>query len=326
MKRPPVLRQILRVIRRSRSICVVGHIRPDGDCIGSQLALALALRRLRKQVVCWNEDGLPQRLAFLDPDHLFQKPQPNHQFDCVLAIDSASLDRLGKATACIAERQVLINIDHHESNTRYGDLNWVEPDLPSTGELIYRLFQAARWPISPAVADCLFAAISTDTGSFQYPSTRPETLYVAGRLLECGANLADVCQQLYHSLPLAHVRLLQRVYARFKLIHRNQIAYFWLRKHDYTLARAQPADSEGLIDHLRAIEPVVVACLLEQLEPRLVRLSLRSKDHRVNVGRIAARFGGGGHAAAAGARIRGTPQAVERRVLRALRQALNAGR
>jgi phosphoesterase RecJ-like protein len=326
MKVSTVLRHILQAIRRSRSICVVGHVRPDGDCIGSQLALTVGLRNLGKQVTCWNEDGLPAKLAFLDPEHLMQKPRRGGQFDCVIAVDSASLDRLGSATPCIARRKLLINIDHHQSNTHYGDLNWVQPDSASTGELIYRLFCAARWPINPLIADCLFAAVSTDTGSFQYPSTRPDTLYMAGQLLERGANLATVCQHLYHSLPLAHVRLLRRVYARFKLTHGNQIAYFWLRKRDYAQAGAKPADSEGLIDHLRAIQPVVVACLFEQMEPRLIRVSLRSKDHRVNVGQIATALGGGGHQAAAGARIRGTPAAVQRRVLDAIAHALRAAR
>src|SRR5262249_14323979 len=151
---------------------------------------------------------------------------------------------------CIQNRKLFINIDHHESNTRYADINWVASRQPSTGELIFRLLQCASWPITPPIADCLFTAVSTDTGSFQYPTTRPNTYYVAGKLVERGADLAKVCHEVYQSFPLSRVRLLQRVYNHFRLAHDNQIAYFWLKKQDYQHAGAEPDDSEGLIDHL----------------------------------------------------------------------------
>ncbi len=322
--KPKIVQRILEGIRASETICVVGHVRPDGDCIGSQLGLALALRSQDKKVVCWNEDRIPQKLAFLDPGKLMQAPVSGQHFDCVIATDCATLERLGKVGDCIQDRKLFINIDHHQSNTRYGDLNWVLPKKPSTGELIFRLLECANWPVTPQIADCLFTAVSTDTGSFQYPSTRPETYYVAGKLVERGADLARVCDEVYQSYPLSRVRLLQHVFNHFKLTHNNQIAYFWLKKADFTRTGADPADSEGLIDHIRAIEPVVVACVFEEVEPNLVRLSLRSKDPKVNVNEVAKLFGGGGHPAAAGARVEGTPLSVQRRVINALRKALNA--
>ena len=320
---PKIIDRILAAVAGSRTICVVGHIRPDGDCIGSQLGLTLALRNEGKQVTCWNEDSVPGKLAFLDPDKLVQKPKPGKKFDCVIAVDCASFERLGKVGACIGQRKMFINIDHHASNTRYADINWIVAREPSSGEIIYRLLKAASWPITQPIADCLFTAVSTDTGSFQYPSTRPSTYHVAGELVKRGADLAKICDEVYQSYPLSRARLLQHVYNHFRLTHDNQIAWFWLKRSDYVRTGANLDDSEGLIDHIRAIEPVVVACLFEEMEPGLTRISLRSKSDDVNVNEIAAQFGGGGHRAAAGARVSGPATSVQRRVIDAIKQALD---
>jgi len=223
---------------------------------------------------------------------------------------------------CIESRKILINIDHHESNTRYADLNWVSAREPSTGELIFHLLRIAKWPITKPIANCLFTAVSTDTGSFQYPTTRPGTYHVAGELVRRGADLARICDEVYQSYPVSRARLLKHVYSHFRLTHHNQIAYFWLRKADFERSGADCCDTEGLIDHIRAIAPVVVACVFEEVEPELTRISLRSKSDKVNVNDIAAQFGGGGHPAAAGARIPGKPMAVQRKVIAAIKKAL----
>jgi bifunctional oligoribonuclease and PAP phosphatase NrnA len=319
---PKIIDRILDAIRENQTFCVVGHVRPDGDCVGSQLGLTLALQAQGKNVVCWNEDCTPQKYEFLDPDHLFQKPRKGCAFDCVIATDAAIFERLGRVGKCVGQRKLLINIDHHQSNTRYGDLNWVSAHEPSTGELIFRLLKVAKWPITKAVADCLFTAVSTDTGSFQYATTRPGTYHVAGDLVSHGADLAKICQEVYQSYPLSRARLLRHVYSHFHLTHHNKIAYFWLRKADFVRSGAESCESEGLIDHIRAIAPVVVACVFEEIEPELTRISLRSKSDEVNVNEIAAQFGGGGHSAAAGARIPGNPLSVQRKVIAALKKAL----
>ena len=321
-----VIERILDVFRSCQSFCIVGHIRPDGDCIGSQLALTLALLAQGKEVMCWNEDVLPSKLAFLDPDRIVRQPgkTPGRSFDCVIALDSASLKRLGGLADLILHRDILVNIDHHTSNTRFGDLNWVCARAPATGELVYRILKQARWAITPAIADCLFAAVSTDTGSFQYPTTTPATFHVAGEMVRRGADLARVCNEVYQSYPLSRVHLVKHLYNHFRLVHDERTAYFWLKKADFIRAGADTADSEGLIDHIRAIEPVVVACVFEELDADLTRVSLRSKSDQVNVSDIAGLFGGGGHSAAAGARVRGRPLGVQRRVLTAIKKALDA--
>jgi phosphoesterase RecJ-like protein len=323
---PKVIDRILEGIRESQAICVVGHIRPDGDCVGCQLALTLALRNEGKKVVCWNEDPIPQKYEFLEGSDFFQKPKRGRKFDCVIATDCASFERLGTVAPCVTERKILINIDHHASNTRYGDINWVSAREPSSGELIYRLLKTAKWPITKPIADLLFTAVSTDTGSFQYPTTRPGTFHVGAELVTRGADLAKICDEVYQSYPLSRVKLLKHVYNRFRLTHNDRIAYFWLRKADFSRTGADSSDSEGLIDHIRAIAPVVVACVFEELEPELTRISLRSKSEKINVSDIAAQFGGGGHVAAAGARIPGRPLSVQRQVIGAVKKALNSAK
>lgn len=323
---PRIIDRILDALRGSKTFCVAGHVRPDGDCVGTQLGLALALQNEGKKVVCWNEDPVPQKYKFLDAAGLFQQPKRGLKFDCVIATDCASFERLGRVTRCIAQRKIFVNIDHHESNTRYADVNWVSAGEPSCGELIYRLLKVARWPITRPMADCLFTAISTDTGSFQYSTTRPGTFHAAAELVARGANLTRICDEVYQSYPLSRARLLRHIYSKFRLTHRDQIAYFWLRKADFARAGSDDDQTEGLIDHIRAIAPVVIACVFEEIEPELTRLSLRSKSDRVNVNEIAAQFGGGGHPAAAGARIPGKPLSVQRKVIAAVKRALNSAK
>lgn len=318
----PPPQQLLSALRNAHSVCVTGHVRPDGDCIGSQLGLAIALRNAGKEVVAWNEDVLPRKLAFLDPDRLLSQPKPGRTFDVVVATDCASLERLGAVADAITQRGILLNIDHHTSNTLYGDVNWIDPTAPATGELILSLLKENDWPVTPTIADCLFAAISTDTGSFRYASTRPETFCAAAELVRYGANLARIGHEIYDSHPISRFRLLRHVYREAKLTHQDRIAYFWLRKGDFGRFGAGREESEGLIDHIRSIESVIVACVFEEVEEGQVRISFRSKSDSVDVNAIAQQFGGGGHPAAAGARIPGTRLAVQRRVLRALRRAI----
>jgi phosphoesterase RecJ-like protein len=323
---PKVIDRVLEVIREHKTFCIVGHMRPDGDCIGSQLGLALALRNEGKKVAVWNQDAIPLKYKFLVGDGLIEKPKAGQKFDCVIATDCASYERLGKVGDCVKQRKVLINIDHHATNPRYGDVNWVSPREPSTGELIYRLLKVARWPITPPIADLLFAAISTDTGSFQYPNTRPGTFHAGAELVTRGANLAKICDEVYQSYPLSRAKLLKHVYSKFRLTDNDRIAWLWLKKKDFTRTGAESDDTEGLIDHLRAIEPVVVACVFEEIEPEMTRISLRSKSDKVNVSEICGQFGGGGHPAAAGARIPGKPLSVQRKVIAAVKRALKAAK
>ena len=313
------LDRILDVLQKAKSICIVGHVLPDGDCIGSELAMAMALKNLGKEVFCWNQDDIPEKLEFLDEENLMRKPRRGCSFDVVLALDCASFERMGTASSRIVNRKCFINIDHHDSNTHYADLNWVVGESSSTGELVFQLIQRAGWEITPQIANCLFTAISTDTGSFQYRGTTPQTFAAAGKLLESGADVVSVCSEVYQSYPLARLKLLRQVLNRFKLTEDNKIAYYWLSPVDFARSGAEREDAEGLIDHIRAIDPVVVAIQFEEVSPNVIRVCMRSKNPLVDVGEVAGMFNGGGHKWASGAVIEGTRLSVQRRVVKAVR-------
>ncbi len=317
-----IIDRIIATVNKGNTFAVGGHMRPDGDCIGSELAIAYALLDLGKKVTVFNQDEMPDKLAFLDPKKLLRGAQRPRAFDCVFVTDCANHERLGTIRESVARRGTLINIDHHNSNTRYGDLKWVDGQSASTGEMVFRLMKQAKWPVTPIIADCLFTAISTDTGSFQYATTRPSTYQAAAELVNRGANLARICDEVYQSYPLSRVKLQKHMYNSFKLIEQNQVAYFWIRQADYKKAGAVPDESEGLIDHIRDIQGVKVACLFEEIEPSITRISLRSKLPKLDVSSIAVSFGGGGHMSAAGARIPGAQLATQRSVLAAVKTAL----
>ena len=320
-----ITNQIGDIIREHQTFLVAGHIRPDGDVLACQIALGLTLHTLGKTVEVWNPDGMSRKYSFLPhADFVHPPPSQSRAFDVVIAVDTAAHDRIGNIRDRIASQKILVNVDHHASNTRFGDINWIEPSAAASGELVHRLLRDNHWPITPAIATNLFVAIATDTGSFQYSNTTPQTLRLAAELVEAGANIAELSRHCFQSYPLGRVRLLQLALAGLQLSADNRIASVWLTKEMYRQSGAMPEDSEGLIDHVRAINAVLVAAVFEQDENGVVRISLRSKSNKINVDKIAAKFGGGGHMAAAGARIPGEPAAVEAAVLKAIEQAVRS--
>ena len=321
----PTAAQIGGVIRQHQTFLVAGHVRPDGDVLACQLALGLTLQGLGKTVEVWNPDGVPHKYSFLPHAELLSRPPPQARaFDVVIAVDTATRDRLGGTCDRLAPGTLLVNIDHHISNTRYGDINWIEAEAAATGELLYDLLRTNHWPIPPAIASNLFVAITTDTGSFRYSNTTPRTLRIAAELVEAGANVAELSRHCFESHSLARVRLLQLALAGLKLTAGGCVGHIWLTNEMYRQSGALAEDSEGLIDHIRAIDSVLVAIVFEQDDNGGVRISLRSKSDKISVDKIAAQFGGGGHKAAAGARIPGEPAVVEAAVLKAAEDALRS--
>lgn len=315
--------RVLQNLQNHGRIAVVGHVRPDGDCIGSQLALSAALAAVGKEVRCWNEDPIPSKYRFLDPEGRMQKSGMSPSaVELVVAVDCADRARLGKAEQILENGAPCLNIDHHGSNTRYGAVNWIHPHASSTGEMIYDLFKRSGWPMETGIAECLYVAIATDTGSFQYRNTTRKALRIAADLVGKGVRVGEISTRLYHSQSLVRVRLLQELYRGFQFAADHQIAYFRLTPEILQRTRADRGDTEGLIDHLRAIDPVRVALIFEPNASGEVRVSLRSKSPEVNVAEVAGEFGGGGHAMAAGVRIAGEATEVERRILAALRRVL----
>lgn len=304
---------------QNRKFLVLSHMRPDGDALGSQIAMTLVLRGLGKDVTTWNEDGVLEKFRWLPGAELISKPpalENPQDFDAAVVLDTATRARVGTPLDSIGSVKIWINIDHHVSNPAYGDLVFIDPKAPATGEILFDLFREMKVPVDEAVAENLFVAISTDTGSFQYPKTTARTYEAGAELIRLGANVGRISQDLYESYPLRRVKLLKTLLNELRLTSGNRVASFALTAADAAALGVQPEDNEGLIDHIRAIQGVQVAVFFEELPEGRIRVSARSKNPRYDVCKICQAFGGGGHALAAGARVRGSLEEVRNAVLK----------
>lgn len=314
--------EIREALRGCRRILVASHLRPDADALGSTIAAALWLRDEGHEVTAWNEDGMLEKFSFLPSSELVTQPsRETVSFDAVLALDTSVKNRLGTVLGS-ASAPLWICIDHHKSNEGYADLNLIDPSRPATGEILTNAFLDEGITITPEMASNLFAAISTDTGSFQYQGTSAETFEVAAELIRRGVNVEELSRSLYESQPRRRLELLRHalVHARFSCDDR--VASFSLSLADVSMLGVIPEDNEGIIDNLRSVEGVKAAAFFEELPEGKVRLSLRSKDSSFDACALCAQFGGGGHPMASGARIKGSLQEVEERVLAAICAAL----
>ena len=309
--------EIGKVLRGHQRFAVLSHVRPDGDALGSQLALTLSLQKLGKDVMAWNEDGLLEKYNFLPGGEQLRGPANGPQdFDVAIALDTATQNRLGTAADSVRSAKTWINIDHHPSNPGYGDLVYIDPAAPATGQILYELIRSQQLPIDAPIAENLFVAISTDTGSFQYPNTTARTFEIGAQLLRCGVNVGRVSQLLYENYPRRRTELLRELLGTMRVKGHGKVASFSLSLKVAADLKVKPEDNEGLIDHLRAIQGVVVAAFFEELVEGKVRVSMRSKSDAADVCAICEKFGGGGHKLAAGARVRGTLAEVEEKVLK----------
>lgn len=310
-------------IEAAASVLVASHDRPDGDAIGSSLAMGLILRKLGKEVVIVNRDPVPESLAFLPGCDLIVRPGGRVDADLLVVLDAAGADRVDASVWQMAEAvKTTINLDHHVSNTGFGDLVHVDPSSPATGQLVFQLARLAGWPLDAAIGENLLAAISTDTGSFRYPSTSAETMRIAGEILELGVDVGRVNQMLYESYPLRRVEVLRVLLQGMRLDFGGRCASVRLPLAVTRELGLQVGDTEGVIDVIRAIDTVRVAVFFEELPDGKVRVSSRSKEERYNVGSICAGFGGGGHILAAGARMTGPMDEAAERFLGAVGRVL----
>lgn len=311
--------EIGSVLREQQRFAILSHVRPDGDALGSQLALALSLKELGKDVRVWNEEGMLKKYSFVPEASLLSKPPAApEEVDVAIALDTAVKNRLGTALPAVRSAKVWINIDHHPSNPGYGDIVYIDPTSPATGQIIFELIKSQNLPFTREIAENLYVAISTDTGSFQYPNTTAHTFEIAAELVHAGVDIGRVSQQLYENYPRRRSELLRELLATMRFAGGGRVASFSLSLNLARQLGVLPEDTEGLIDHLRAIRGVIVAVFFEELSDGKVRVSMRSKNKDVDVRAICEKFGGGGHVLAAGARVRGTLPEVSAKILEAI--------
>lgn len=317
------LAEVADVLRTRERFVIMSHIRPDGDALGCELAMAHALRGMGKQVAVWNEDGVPEKFRYLPGWELVEMPPAvPEQWEVAIALDTAVQDRVGRCLEAVSRADLWINIDHHATNPRYGDLAYVDATAPATGQILYELFHSQDIPVTRDMADNLFVAISTDTGSFQYPNTTARTYEIGAELIRAGVRVGELSQRMYESYPRRRLELLRAVLQTVRFTSNDKVASFALPLSTVQAIGAQPDDNEGLIDTIRGVDTVIAAAFIEEMMDGKVRISLRSKNPKVDVAAVCAQFGGGGHVLAAGARTTGTLEEVHERVLAALDAAV----
>jgi phosphoesterase RecJ-like protein len=288
-------------LEEAGSFAVAGHVGPDGDALGSMLALVRAGRAAGKSA--WATFGepfvVPKQLRFLDDEPLVRARDVPMPLDLLVVVDCGDRDRLGTAQTLADAAGAVLVVDHHRTNVGFGDVAWIEPDAGATAEMVFRLIRHLGWPLDRATADALYTGIVTDTGRFQYSATSPQTHHIAAALLEAGVEPDVIGQRVFEESPFAYLGVAGAVLERAELDEDLKLVWSSLRLTDLTGAKIGYEEADGLIDLIRIASEADVACLLRELGERRTKGSLRSRG-RVDVGAIAAGLGGGGHHNAAG--------------------------
>jgi phosphoesterase RecJ-like protein len=324
-ERPRAVEELIAALDRGRRFVVLGHVDPDLDCVGSQLALGAVLEALGKQVRLWAPARLPEQYDFLPGlDRITTEFPAGEAIDVAVVLDTATFERLGdEPPFAAAAFPVLANIDHHESNGRFGTINWIDPAASSVGEMLFELFEAWGVEISRQTAEYLYASIASDTGGFSFSNTRARTFRVAGALVELGVVPFAVWRHLFGSVPLAKYRLLGDALCTLRVHANGRIATMRVTQQMLAETGTLMEDSERFVRYPRSVTGVEVAALLrEQPDGDSVRAGLRSNAAGFDVSRIASRLGGGGHPKAAACTLTGGLDAVEQAIVAAITRAL----
>jgi phosphoesterase RecJ-like protein len=299
------LQAVAAALREHDRFLVVTHENPDGDALGSLLAMTLALQELGKDALMYLADSgpLPREYSFMRLDGLLRDVPADIDERILVAVDCAKAERIEPDPSPVLRAKLVVNIDHHHDNTRFGDVNLIVADASSTGEVLWDVFRELDVVITPDIAEALYIAIVTDTGRFQYSNTTPKTFRLAADLVEAGADAHAVFQQVYESVEFGRLKLLARALERARVLEGGRIVITYLLRSDFAELGASEAYAEGIIDHLRAVEGCELAAVIREppSDDRLKRrVSLRANLDELDVSAIARASGGGGHRQAAG--------------------------
>jgi phosphoesterase RecJ-like protein len=301
------MQAVVAALRENERFTVTSHEAPDGDALGSLLAMGLALRELGKDVAMYlgGEAPLPGEYRFLELEQRGLRRDRSEDFAerVLVAVDCASAGRVGAEPGVVDAARFTVNIDHHHDNPRFGDVNLIVSDASSTGEVLADVFRELDVALTPAIAEALYIALVTDTGRFQYANTKPKALRLAADLVEAGADVNRVFQGVYENVQFAKLKLLARALERARVLEGGEIVVSHLVRDDFEAVGATEPYSEGIIDVLRSVEGSVVSALIRE-PPRdgapARKVSLRSSVDEIDVSAIARKSKGGGHRAAAG--------------------------
>lgn len=320
------LKKVIECIKRNKNFLITSHTNPEGDALGSELAFHSLLKKLGKHATIINEDDLPYGYDFLLGKNIIKKFKQNLKgikFDCFVVLDCSDLKRTGEVYRINTENKPILNIDHHISNQRFGDINWVEPSVSSCSEMIYKLYKKLHLSLDKAVAICLYTGILSDTGSFRYSNTASFTHQAVSELLKYNFNIPQIYKNIYENIPFEDMKLLSKILPNMRREAGGKIVWFQVKRDMLKNKRLSFDLSEHILSFGRAIKDVEVAVLFkENLGVRdEIRVNFRSQG-KVDVNRIASFFGGGGHKTASGATVHGKIEQVRRRILAKIRKSL----
>jgi phosphoesterase RecJ-like protein len=299
------LQAVVDVLRTHDRFAVVSHENPDGDALGSLLGASLGLRELGKDVVMYlaGSAPLPAEYRFLDLDDVTRELPPDIDERVLLAVDCANERRIAESPEAVERAAFVVDVDHHHDNSRFGDVNLVVPEASSTAEVVRDILRELEVELTPVIAEALYVGLVTDTGRFQYTNTTPKALRLAAELVEAGADVHGIFRHVYETVQFAKLKLLARALDRARLFDGGRLVVSYLLRGDFAEVGAEEPFSEGIIDHLRAVEGSEMVALIRE-PPRdegpSRRISLRSSHDEVDVSAIARLRGGGGHPQAAG--------------------------
>lgn len=296
-----MLNTLVQLFEAEDNFILSCHVQPDGDTIGSTLALGKFLTDKGKRVslTCGEEIAIPPQYRFLPGIELIKKTSLDSRDAVFVALDCATAGRLGDIKDKAAAARVLVNIDHHPDNTNFGGINFVDPSASSVAEMIYQILRAGNAVIDPDMALCLYVGMVTDTGRFQYSNTTSATLRTAAELLECGVNPNYVFQNLFEKNTFTWLKIVGRGLEKAVYLPELKLVYSVVTIRDFLDTGASLGETENLVDWLRSLEGVIVAAVIKETRDHNLKVSLRSKGE-FDVGSIANIFNGGGHRNAAG--------------------------
>lgn len=319
------LAEMAAALKKASQVALFSHVSPDGDCIGSMLAIGIALRKMGKEVYYYNPDPVPRNLAFLPEAALVSEYLPTPWPATLLFVDCADLARVKLKADDLPSSASVLNLDHHISNEHFGNINFIDPQASASGEIAFFLISELGVEISQEIATNLYTAIVTDTGSFQYSNTTAQTHRLIADLILKDIDFGNIHHHVFDQKPLSQVRLLQHALASLEILDDGQLAVMTLTLEDFKASGAEESLTEGLVNHARTVAGVEVAVLLREITLSEVRAGLRS-NLWLNVNEVASKFGGGGHKRAAGCTLYQPLVAAKESLIEAIEEALCRGR
>ena len=317
------LAEINALIEKHNRFLITSHMDPDGDSIGSQMALYYSLLNRGKTAAVANQGSIPAKYGFLDPDNIIKFSSEGLSFspEVVIVLECPSLDRIGFVKELIPDSAILINIDHHNDNEHYGSVNITDKESSAVAEILFFLFEEGRSQITPIIAKQLYAAISSDTGRFRFGSTTSRSMSVASKLIEKGAHPKEIADNLYSGMSARTIQLLGYTLASLKIEAGGKIGYFTLTGDSLRKSGAMIENSEGFVDFILSVNGIRMGFLFKELSDGVVKVSVRSQNG-YDSAEFASLFNGGGHTNAAGFSEKGEMAAVVKDVMEKAREEI----